>query len=762
MNNQQVNAFSNLKINELPQPANDCHKRPSNGDGNYDNLISNASIGASLNSSFNVVSNQPASFPWNYDSGIHTKMPGSQANSCTGRDDEMDTICSLSQNSNLIDETAIAGSVSNIGPVDDQATYGQELIAGSVNSNINNNVNGKPNYPINQNAPSNRKLRAGPNLTFSQQNNFQNHLAPQSPMPSTGYHSLNNQPIHNPNSNHLISDHQLTTHNSPANLQQPNIAARPLSTSSQVSFQQPDQTGHLSQPKAEPGSSSSARNAQTITERVREDVAGLIDLLNDHDDVVVLQAVRIVYCLFQDENHRKIVMTSNDLVKSIVRLANVFNHLEILNYAVVIFYNFSLFRDGLQMIYQNDVVPTLCKLLRETRDNNIVDYSTAVLHNLIMKQDGAKIAVRKANGLPIIVRLLARNDCKFLSVVTDCLHLITYQNQENKQLMLECGGPQELIRILNTYDYPKLVFRVIRILKVLSVCPKNKQAIVHFGGMHALTKTLNLRQDTRVANNSLTNKIVLNSLWTLRNLSDAATNLNSLQGLLQSLVSLLQDEDSNKALCSTQILANLTCNNQFNKQFVVGENGLNRLMETLFKIRDRREEIVEPTLLALRHLTTRHADAEFCCNAIRLSRGLQPIVQFLQPPSTWPVIKACINLIRNLAICPANSQPLREMNVIQRLYQLLFKADQEIKRTCTTFSFENIISCSAEDVKMYEIIDGALGSLLVLAQDPANCAIIIDLGFISLCIGIIYNYQLESILKLAVGCLNELTKLPLG
>ena len=755
MNNQQVNAFSNLKINEQSQSMNEDHKRSLHAEHSHDNLISNSSISASLNSSLNTNPNQAASCPWSYDSGIQTKMPGSKANSCTGRDDEMDTICSLSQNSNLMDETAIGGNASNIGPIDNQTTYGQEF------GNANNNVKSNSNYPINQNLQCNRnqpKFRFGANgAPLSQQNSLQN---PQSPMSSTSYHPSNIQPINNLNSNNF-SDHQFIQ-NSPANMQQTNFVARPLSTSSSQAPFVPNTAGHQPNVKVEPSSLNNQILRMHTAEKVREDLAGLIDLLNDHDHVVVLQAVRIVYCLFQDENHRKIVMASNDLVKSVVRLANVFHHVEILTFAVVIFYNFVLTRTGMQMIYQNNVIPTLCKLLMENSDKNILDYSTVVLHKLIMNQDGAKIAVRKANGLPIIVRLLARNDCKFLSIVTDCLHLITYQNQENKQIMLECGGPQELIRILNTYEFPRLVFSAIRVLKVLSVCPKNKQAIVQFGGMFALAKTLDMRHDPRIVNSSTIKKIVLNSLWTLRNLSDAATNLNNLQGLLQSLVSLLNDEDANKALCSTQILANLTCNNHLNKQFVVSANGLNMLLESLFKTRDRREEIIEPTLLALRHLTIRHSSEEFCRNSIRLNLGLQSIVQFLHPPSTWQVIKACINLIRNLAISPANSQPLRETNVIQRLYHLLFKADQEIKRTCTTFSFENITNCSAENVKMWEIIEGALGSLQVLAIDPANCSIIIELGLTTLCIEILYNYQLESILKVAVGCLNELTKLPLG
>lgn len=794
MNNQQVNAFSNLKINE--HAGN--QKRPLNSESHHDNLISNSSISPSLNSSLNLNSNQPTGCPWNYDSGIqtgmHTKMPNSQANSCTGRDDEMDTICSLSQNSNLIEETAIAANhIPNVGLIDDQTNYVQEFsnINSSVNSNrlnnhLNNNyldnnhpdnINLDNNHLIDLNSQPSRKIR-GPTNSFpnggrhepvgmnapplSQQNNFQNNK-PQSPMSSFGFQaSSNGQPMNNLSHSHQFSqNYPMGNH-----AQQAPFAARP-SSSSQASPFISGQAGHLNQPNVRPVPNPvpnpPVRNQQLQLnienpERVREDMAGLIDLLNDDDPVVITKAIRIVYQLFQEENHGKILMTSNDLVRTMVRLANVFNEKEILKPIVYIFYNFSFSRSGLQMIFQNDVIPTLCKLLRETNEKDILECSMPTLHYLVKNQDGAKIAICRANGIPILVRMLARTESKFLMIVIDCLLLLTYQNQENKEILLECGGTQELIRILNTYEYPKLVWFVIRVLKVLSVCPKNKPVIIQFGGMHALTKTLRLSQDER-----LTNRIVFYSLWTIRNLSDAATSLNNLQGLLQCILCLLNDKDFHKALPATQILANLTCNNPLNKHFVIAAGGLNMLLESLLNSGDRREEIIEPTLFALRHLTTSHQHADFCRNSIRLSLGsLQPIVKFLQPPSSWPVINACIKLIRNLALSKDNWKSLRETSTIQRLYQLLFKADQEIKRTCPTFSFENITGCSAEGVKMYEIIEGTLAALQALAIDPTNCALIIDQGFTAVCIGIVYNYQLESILRMAIGCLHELSKLPLG
>ena len=61
---------------------------------------------------------------------------------------------------------------------------------------------------------------------------------------------------------------------------------------------------------------------------------------------------------------------------------------------------------------------------------------------------------------------------------TDCLHVLAYGNQESKLIILASGGPAELVRIMRSYNYEKLLFTTSRVLKVLSVCSSNKPAIV--------------------------------------------------------------------------------------------------------------------------------------------------------------------------------------------------------------------------------------------------------------------------------------------
>ena len=63
---------------------------------------------------------------------------------------------------------------------------------------------------------------------------------------------------------------------------------------------------------------------------------------------------------------------------------------------------------------------------------------------------------------------------------------------------------------------------------------------------------------------------------------------------------------------------------------------------------------------------------------MRLQGGLPTIVRLMHPPSRWPLVKAVIGLIRNLALCAANQAPLREHGSIPRLVHLLIRAFQVI------------------------------------------------------------------------------------
>ena len=80
---------------------------------------------------------------------------------------------------------------------------------------------------------------------------------------------------------------------------------------------------------------------------------------------------------------------------------------------------------------------------------------------------------------------------------------------------------------------------------------------------------------------------------------------------MQGLVQLLGSSDVNIVTCGAGILSNLTCNNQKNKVIVCQVGGIEALVRTIIPAGDR-EEITEPAVCALRHLTSRHPECEAC------------------------------------------------------------------------------------------------------------------------------------------------------
>lgn len=143
---------------------------------------------------------------------------------------------------------------------------------------------------------------------------------------------------------------------------------------------------------------------------------------------------------------------------------------------------------------------------------SVLFYAITTLHNLLLHQEGAKMAVRLADGLQRMVPLLKKSNPKFLAITTDCLQLLSYGNQESKVrgghthwvgdpfcvhliitelhlwlpvscqlIILANGGPEGLVFIMRNYNYEKLLWTTSRVLKVLSVCPSNKPAIVEAG-----------------------------------------------------------------------------------------------------------------------------------------------------------------------------------------------------------------------------------------------------------------------------------------
>lgn len=483
-------------------------------------------------------------------------------------------------------------------------------------------------------------------------------------------------------------------------------------------------------------------NYQDDADLATRAIPELIKLLNDEDQVVVSQAAMMVHQLSKKEASRHAIMNSPQMVAALVRAMSTSNDLETTRCAAGTLHNLSHHRQGLLAIFKSGGIPALVKLLSSPVES-VLFYAITTLHNLLLHQEGSKMAVRLAGGLQKMVALLQRNNVKFLAIVTDCLQILAYGNQESKLIILASQGPVELVRIMRSYNYEKLLWTTSRVLKVLSVCSSNKPAIVEAGGMQALAMHLGHQSQ----------RLMQNCLWTLRNLSDAGTK-ESLDGLLQQLVQLLSSNDINVVTCAAGILSNLTCNNQRNKVTVCQVGGIEALVRTIVQANDR-EEITEPAVCALRHLTSRHQESDMAQNAVRLNYGLPVIVKLLHPPSRWPLIKAVIGLIRNLALCPANHAPLREHGAIPRLVQLLIRAYQDTQRQRSSVASNGSQAAYADGIRMEEIVEGTVGALHILAREAHNRAIIRGLSVIPIFVQLLYN-EIENIQRVAAGVLCEL------
>merc|ERR1719188_1800594 len=189
-----------------------------------------------------------------------------------------------------------------------------------------------------------------------------------------------------------------------------------------------------------------------------------------------------------------------------------------------------------------------------------------------------------------------------------------------------------------------------------------------------------------------------------------------------------------------------------NKVVVCQVGGIEALVRTIIAAGDR-EEITEPAVCALRHLTSRHPECEVAQNAVRVQGGLPTIGRLLHPPSRWPLVKAVIGLIRNLALCPANHAPLRENGSIPRLVHLLIRAFQDIQgRT----SRGQAAGSYADGVRMEEIVEGTVGALHILARDAHNRDIIRKSNVIPIFVQLLYD-EIENIPRVSAGVLCELS-----
>ncbi|PAA85331.1 hypothetical protein BOX15_Mlig026881g1 [Macrostomum lignano] len=382
----------------------------------------------------------------------------------------------------------------------------------------------------------------------------------------------------------------------------------------------------------------------------------LCRLMRDSDQTVSMRAATLILLLCKKQACRLAFATQLDLIECLLAAAARPSNADMLRTCIGALCHISRSEQGCVCIFQcrERAVPLLVHLLGQG-DDRVLFYSITCLRAILLCVEEARAELRACDGVVVITRLLRHGDIRFLALLVDCLQLVAFGNEETKLLILKSGGTVELVDILRRANYEKLLFVTARLLKVLSVCSSNKPVIVESGGMNALGRHLR----------SESGRLVINVLWTLRNLSDQAYHLRDMDQLLRDLVDLLGSQDMDYVICAAGILCNLTCWNPHNKAVVTGSNGAVALTQTLCAAQDR-EEVTEPVVCALRHITHQHDQAHAAAEAVRYHYGVTVLLKLLtEVQSRRPLVKAALGLCRNLALFDENCAPLREQGLVE-------------------------------------------------------------------------------------------------
>jgi len=500
-------------------------------------------------------------------------------------------------------------------------------------------------------------------------------------------------------------------------------------------------------------------NYQDNSEMALKAIPELLKLITDEDLIVVQQAAILFNQMSRNEGPRIALIQTNNAVQCLVDCLNATTDLDTARSLVGTLYSVSTQKPaGVHAIINSKALATLVKMLNAPMET-IVSYSITTLHNVLLDcGDQVKIQLRKMHIIPHMIPLLSQtSNVKFLSIVVDCLQLLAFGNQETKQQILELGGTQLLVGLLmNQHNYQKLLLNTTRLLKVLSVCSQNKQSLVGFNAMQALS--MHLLQPANMQQSQTSNDILQNCLITLRNLSDAATRLNGLEGLVTNLLNLLATtSDFTVSTIAAGILSNLTCNNENNKKTALRSNGIHILLTIISKNMDlKKSTLVEPCVCALRHITNRHSEQLLAQEQVRNMNGLGIITSLMTiQPRSWSVIKAVLGVIRNFCSNQLNANHLRQNSIIEKLMQILFDAYTAINmHTQNGAMLTQVVK--KDDVNLFDIVDASSAALLILAKEHHNQLIMKELDCLGFFVQMFFS-PLNLIQKAAASILADLS-----
>ncbi|CAB3407681.1 unnamed protein product [Caenorhabditis bovis] len=430
----------------------------------------------------------------------------------------------------------------------------------------------------------------------------------------------------------------------------------------------------------------------------------LVELMCDHDESVVARAVHRVYLLSREDPS---IAQNPRLIEALINASRSSN-VNARRNAMGALFHMSEQRGGPMLIFRSGGLAEIIRMLYDPHES-VVHYAVTTLRNLLMHVEATKVQARALNAIEALTPHLHKSNPKLLAQVADSLYFLLIDDLPSKELFLSLSGPQILVTILRAYpEHRKLMYTVIRCIRSLSVCPRNKPALISLGCLPALHGELCRATDER----SQTAILVA-----MRNLSDSATNEENLTPLVIKLLEVVQTANDGMTACACGILSNLTCNNMRNKQTVCSHRGIDALVTAIRRFPEV-EDATEPALCALRHCTARHSLAEEAQNELRLCRAFPVVLDQLATLRT-PVIKAALGVIRNSALLPAN---LIELTQEQTPHgDTVISLTIDILRRAIIAIDENP-NIEVDGVPMWGVIEGAVSALHQLANHPAVAA----------------------------------------
>ncbi|KAI6208015.1 Armadillo segment polarity protein [Aphelenchoides besseyi] len=454
-------------------------------------------------------------------------------------------------------------------------------------------------------------------------------------------------------------------------------------------------------------------NVPDEAEQLGHQLATLIPMMNSGNPSHVADAVRDVYLLSKTDSIAAYLASNEQLIDALVNAARS-NNLNIQRDAVAALSNLAHSKDGRLFIFRTGGIAELIRML-SSPDEKIRKYAVNTLHNLLLYLEPAKDEIIALGGLKALLPVLVEDNPKLQAMTADCVYLILLDRPDCKHSFLLADGPKYLVHVLNLpTNYFKLIYAVARCIRSVSTEQSNKKQLVSLGCLESLHAHLSMINDS---------KRKLTFLHAIRNLSDAATTLDSLSNLICDLLSILKTSAENEeeiisSVCG--ILSNLTCNNVQNKQTVCEKDGIRILVQIAGHYRNI-EDITEPALCTLRHCTVRHPLATEAQTNLRLTPHGYQIILSLLSTRRPPIVKAALGVARNCAIQETNLRALIN-ETVGNGQQLLPITIEVLVNTGDGLAHD--FDGLTEGVSLLELVETAVSVLHQLAREPMVADII--------------------------------------